>query len=98
MVAPLPVKIRRFPAKGTLVSALLKHLTQIQKMLMRRDMKGKYAGYHDQTRLEEGIICGILQYLLEHPDAKDTPEGIYKWWLSAGSENPGHEKVQEALD
>ena len=25
--------------------------------------------------------CSILQYLVRHPQAKDTPEGIATWWL-----------------
>jgi len=33
--------------------------------------------------LNEGyeVARAILQYLHEHPDAKDTLEGIAQWWL-----------------
>jgi hypothetical protein len=41
---------------------------------------------------------GILQYLVKHPDAKDTPEGIYKWWLPEGHSDRGRDEVQRALD
>jgi hypothetical protein len=27
------------------------------------------------------IAQGILKYLLQHPDAEDTLEGIARWWL-----------------
>ena len=40
----------------------------------------------------------ILNYLIEHPDAKDTVEGILKWWLPGRKIEWGNEQVQEALD
>jgi hypothetical protein len=45
----------------------------------------------------EEVIRGILQYLVEHPDAKDTPEGIHKWWLKGQSER-SRDEVQKAVD
>jgi hypothetical protein len=39
---------------------------------------------------------GILDYLIRHPDAKDTIEGILKWWLPPGDWDK--EEVQQALD
>lgn len=38
----------------------------------------------------------IVRYLLAHPDARDTLEGIEKWWLPA-SEDYGAEAVAAAL-
>lgn len=40
----------------------------------------------------------ILNYLIEHPDAKDTVVGILKWWLSRPLIEWEQEQVQEALD
>jgi response regulator of citrate/malate metabolism len=52
----------------------------------------------DQSETDKQIRRGILQYLVEHPDAKDTLEGIHKWWLSEGQSNWSRDKVQKALD
>jgi hypothetical protein len=40
----------------------------------------------------------ILQYLVEHPEAKDTVEGIINWWLPTNSIIWEIGKLQEVLD
>jgi hypothetical protein len=44
------------------------------------------------------VAMQILQYLIEHPEAKDTVEGIIDWWLPGGSIIWEIRNVQEALD
>jgi hypothetical protein len=44
------------------------------------------------------IILGILRHWVKYPDAKDSCDGISKWWLPEGALNSGQEKVQQALD
>jgi hypothetical protein len=44
------------------------------------------------------LIRHLLRYLLEHPGAKDTLQGILQWWLPRGRGERGEEEVQEALD
>lgn len=39
----------------------------------------------------------IVRYLLAHPDARDTVEGIEKWWLPPSAEF-GTGAVAEALE
>ena len=51
----------------------------------------------DRPEINEQVIRGILKYVVDHPDAKDTSEGIYKWWLPDGHRS-GREEVQAALD
>ena len=49
----------------------------------------------------EGLMAAareILSYLVEHPDAKDTVEGILKWWLSKAHTKREKREVQEAID
>ena len=44
------------------------------------------------------VIRDILRYLSEHPDAKDTRDGILQWWISQGTNEPEADVVQQALD
>ena len=44
------------------------------------------------------VIEQILRYLTEHPDAKDTAEGIQKYWLNGGAIPAAAEEVQNSLD
>ena len=44
------------------------------------------------------VIQHILRYLIEHPEAKDTTNGILRWWLPRGGMDRAEEEVQEVLD
>ncbi len=47
------------------------------------------------------VIAEILRYLIEHPDAKDTIEGITRWWIPPQRPRGGEwkrEVVQGAMD
>jgi hypothetical protein len=44
------------------------------------------------------VVREILSHCVESPDAKDTDEGIQKFWLSARSKNRGVGEVRKALD
>jgi hypothetical protein len=52
----------------------------------------------DSPRSHEKVIREILRYCIKHPDAKDTIDGILKWWLPGGNAEWGKEEVQRALD
>jgi hypothetical protein len=43
--------------------------------------------------LKQDVMC----YLLEHPDAKDTAEGIREWWLAAGVRGLRQDDLDDAL-
>lgn len=43
------------------------------------------------------MIRWVLRYLLEHPDAKDTKEGIIRWWLPKGEDEPEEGEIQRAI-
>ena len=43
------------------------------------------------------VISHILHYLIEHPDAKDTVQGLHRWWLPGGVVAWEEEAVQSAL-
>jgi hypothetical protein len=40
----------------------------------------------------------VLGYLCSHPDAKDTVDGVGRWWLSAKGIEADAETVRAALD
>ena len=40
----------------------------------------------------------ILRYLIAHPHAKDTLEGIMAWWCPKSGIERGKDEVQEILD
>ena len=44
------------------------------------------------------VIRHILGYLTKHPDAKDTTQGILRWWLPGGVAEWEEEAVRIALD
>jgi hypothetical protein len=46
----------------------------------------------------EKVTREILGYLLEHPDAKDTVDGVIKWWLPEDLVDRGKKTVQEVLE
>jgi len=43
------------------------------------------------------ISCQIIAYLVEHPEAQDTLEGIIEWWLLERQIKFQTAKVKEAL-
>ena len=46
----------------------------------------------------EQVIREILQYLCAHPNAKDTFEGILKWWRPKDESEWRKDDVQQGLD
>jgi hypothetical protein len=46
----------------------------------------------------EQVVREILHYLIEHPGAKDTLDGISKWWRLKGKSEWRKEEIQQALD
>ena len=52
----------------------------------------------DSSRTDEQVMRGILNYCIEHPYAKDTPEGILKWWGLKDKSEWRTEDVHKALD
>ena len=55
----------------------------------------KDKGPSDRCQL---LMRQILQYLTDHPDAKDTADGILKWWLPSHPIEWEKKEVQQVLD
>ena len=46
----------------------------------------------------EEVAHVVARYLLAHPDASDTLDGIARWWLSRQRRDDARDLVQAALD
>jgi hypothetical protein len=44
------------------------------------------------------LIREILTYVVKHPDAKDTVDGIHKFWLSSKTVHQSRNKIREVLE
>jgi hypothetical protein len=44
------------------------------------------------------ITLVVLQYLLSNPGAKDTLEGIRKWWIATRGQEPRSDELQAVLE
>ena len=49
-------------------------------------------------KINESLIYNILYYLYRNPDAKDTLEGITRWWLLQERIDQKLEEVASCLD
>jgi hypothetical protein len=49
-------------------------------------------------RQRRAVIRAVLRYLITNPDAKDTIEGVRRWWLPEGYREQPQEDIEEALD
>jgi hypothetical protein len=50
------------------------------------------------TENVQAVAAEILQYLVAHPLARDTVEGVLKWWLPTHPVPKTKAAVQEALE
>ena len=46
----------------------------------------------------DDVTIEILRYVITHPSAKDTINGIEKWWLSKNLGGEGKRKIAESLN
>lgn len=51
----------------------------------------------DQPFEVQEAISRVMEYLIENPEAKDTLDGIERWWIGAGAAVPRHALVERAV-
>jgi uncharacterized protein with von Willebrand factor type A (vWA) domain len=68
-----------------LFAGLINHakISLAYRLLNRREVKKVLASLPqaDENRRCERLTHAILAYCIDHPDAKDTLEGIFDWWF-----------------
>jgi hypothetical protein len=52
----------------------------------------------EQDTPRDELTVGILRYLLAHPRAKDTIDGIEKWWLPKSTSPEKKRRIEETLN
>jgi hypothetical protein len=57
-------------------------------------------GMPDETRVNSfnEMQRSVTDYLLRHPEAKDTLEGIRQWWMPDDQVEPRTDELQLVLD
>ena len=61
-------------------------------------MLGRPTHSESEGQRREKLKRHILTYWMEHPDAKDTAEGIFNWWFRAGEVRWPIDEVKTVLD
>jgi hypothetical protein len=79
----------------------LSFLTLLALVLLLRsgvkDSLGQPPFTRNPNNRQEKLEREILAYYVAHPDAKDTPGGILKWWFSTNTSRWRIEEVATAL-
>ena len=60
-------------------------------------MLGRPTHATDKKQRQEELTRAILEYCVEHPDAKDTVDGILRWWFPAEETRWHSDEVTTAL-
>ena len=50
------------------------------------------------SQKQHALMSVILSYFIDHPEAKDTAEGVFQWWIPKGEVDYRYEDVIEALN
>jgi len=51
-----------------------------------------------EVQRQENLTRGLLTYCVDHPDAKDTVEGIQRWWFPTGQTSWSVDEVRNTLE
>jgi hypothetical protein len=61
-------------------------------------MRDKSMPVNGHGKAQPGLFIDILNYLIGHPEARDTVEGIAQWWLLEQNIKEQLSQVQAVLD
>jgi Fe2+ or Zn2+ uptake regulation protein len=46
---------------------------------------------------QHALVDAILEYLVNHPQAADSVDGVTRWWLARNGSAPARAEVERAL-